>query len=540
MKRKIGLLLIFLLLMACAAASADDTRISGLYTYSIKGNGTVSIIDYDWNSSSGDIYIPSMLDGYSVTAIGEEAFAEGKKVNQNEVLVVIPDSITIIGGKAFYNSPISTISIPSSVQSIGKGAFAYCDLTQFIVDQKQPYFTTIDGVLYDKRNKALLAHPQKKTISGKIPEGILSVSEYAFSGMTIGQGDSLASTVCFTDLLPSTLTKIEAHAFENCTLFYSTNTTGSGITYFNSATDSITLLPKPVTAVGEYAFAGCTFKCRSHSSPKTVILAERLDEIGDYAFTGCRFYDNFEYDLLISRLGITRIGNFAFASSVMYSKDNERMKVRIHLPEAVDEIGENAFFETHPVHISQETQIRTIGVAAFRNTVVYTDLKKEKYESEKPVSLSICGRIRKIPSLAYAYKYEDDLNTVETISIQEGITVIEDSAFIGRKSLQTVLLPSTLTEIGEEAFIGCNKLLEITLPEGIMKIGDNAFERQYVTLIVKENSYAALWASENGYNYRYEENGSDLDWLNPAAPAATPDMDLNDSWLMQDQNGWNR
>ena len=37
--------------------------------YSIKGNGTVSITDFDWERHEGDIYIPDMLGGYRVTAI---------------------------------------------------------------------------------------------------------------------------------------------------------------------------------------------------------------------------------------------------------------------------------------------------------------------------------------------------------------------------------------------------------------------------------------------------------------------------------------
>lgn len=338
---KKGLILFLLLLVLFTVhASADDTRTSGLYNYNIKGNGTVEVVGYDWSKSSGDIYIPSMLDGYLVTTIGDEAFANGKDHTDNDAIVVIPDSITIIGEKAFYNSPISTISIPASVKSIGKAAFAYCDLTQFIVDQTQKYFTTIDGILYDKRNKSLLAHPQKKEITSSIPEGILSIGEYAFSGMTIGQGNS--SSLCLTDILPSTLVKIEPHAFENCTLYYSSNKAQSGITYYTSNDGSIKLLPDALTFIGDYAFSGCTFKNKNYSSPQTVILAEQLDEIGACAFSNCKFYDGFEFDLVLSKNDITTIGRSAFASPVLFSKDNERIKVRIHLPDTVDEIGEEA------------------------------------------------------------------------------------------------------------------------------------------------------------------------------------------------------
>ena len=476
--------------------NADGGRISDLYTYSIKGNGTVSIIDYDWSKSSGEIYIPTMLDGYSVTAIGDEAFADGKEVSKEKCLVVIPESITLIGEKAFFNSPVSSVSIPNSIKSIGKAAFAYCDITQFIIDQKQPNYTTVDGVLYDKRNKSLLAYPQKKAISNKIPEGILSISEYAFSGMTIGQKNS--GTLSFTDILPSTLTKIEPHAFENCTLYYSSNETTD---------NSLTLLPKGLSEIGEYAFAGCVFKS-NHSAPEKIVLAEELDEIGDYAFSDCKFSDDFDFELVISKSEMSRIGKHAFASSVT---GNQKMNVRIVLPDAVDEIGENAFFETHPVRINEKAEIRTLGTAAFQNTIVYTEMQGS---NGNPTSLSIFGKMKKIPSTAFADKPDDYLNTVETIIIQEGITIIGESAFACRKNLQTVSLPMTLTEIGSNAFSDCSKLLEITVPESVMKIGDNAFDRQYITLIVTENSYAALWASENGYNYRYVENNDDLDWLN--------------------------
>ena len=72
----------------------------------------------------------------------------------------------------------------------------------------------------------------------------------------------------------------------------------------------------------------------------------------------------------------------------------------------------------------------------------------------------------------------------------------------------------TLTEIGELAFSKCLNVSEVIIPESVKKIGDNAFERQYITLIVKQGSYAALWAEGNGYNYRYDEDVDDLDWLN--------------------------
>jgi len=368
-------------------------------------------------------------------------------------------------------------------------------------------------VTLEKRNKALLAHPQNKTIDSKIPEGILSIGEYAFSGMTIGQANDTG--FCLTDILPSSLVRIEPHAFEGCTLYYSlSNDNQSGVITDIPSEKKLVLFPEQLASIGEYAFNGCKFKRSGHSAPETIVLANNLEEIGDYAFNECDFFDGFDYDLLISTNRMSRIGKNAFASAVMSSFGNTRMKVRINFPVEIEEVGECAFFETYPVCIAEGTEVKSLGASAFCNTVVYSETKKGNFQSEAPYSLSITGAIKTIPSLAFANNSDNSLDTIESIILHEGITRIEESAFTNHGYLQTVTLPTTLTEIGDNAFSGCRSLMELSLPESVKKIGDDAFEKHYITLIVKEGSYAALWASENGYNYRYEGSDDSLDWLN--------------------------
>ena len=49
----------------------------GLYYYSINEDGnTVTIIDYNREIGGGDMTIPSVIDGKTVTCIGDGAFAE--------------------------------------------------------------------------------------------------------------------------------------------------------------------------------------------------------------------------------------------------------------------------------------------------------------------------------------------------------------------------------------------------------------------------------------------------------------------------------
>ena len=152
-----------LLLLAMPVAIAEDERTSGEFTYRIKGNGTAVITGYDWDRNQGeDIYIPRMIDGYTVTEIGSKAFAE-LEYDDNYVIefkqsnkagrLVLSDTVTSIGDMAFMGIEFNanSISIPSNVQYIGKGAFAnLTGIKEFIVDNANQNYASIDGVLYNK------------------------------------------------------------------------------------------------------------------------------------------------------------------------------------------------------------------------------------------------------------------------------------------------------------------------------------------------------------------------------------------------------
>ena len=59
--------------------------------------------------------------------------------------------------------------------------------------------------------------------------------------------------------------------------------------------------------------------------------------------------------------------------------------------------------------------------------------------------------------------------------IPEGVTEIEEYAFIGCVPLIGIVIPEGVTEIGEYAFIGCVSLTTIVIPNTIISIGENAF-----------------------------------------------------------------
>lgn len=65
---------------------------------------------------------------------------------------------------------------------------------------------------------------------------------------------------------------------------------------------------------------------------------------------------------------------------------------------------------------------------------------------------------------------------IKSVSLPEGLTVINDDAFNGCDQLEEINFPSTLTEIKYNAFKGCFKLNGIVLPQSLTTIGEHCFE----------------------------------------------------------------
>ena len=120
MKKKLLLtLMVIMLSLITFGTISASAETEGIYTYTVS-NGEVTITDCD-ESASGEIVIPDMLGGCSITRIGNYAFFSCKNI----VGITIPNSVTNIGGNAFYGcSSLTSITIPDSVTKIGDSALA--------------------------------------------------------------------------------------------------------------------------------------------------------------------------------------------------------------------------------------------------------------------------------------------------------------------------------------------------------------------------------------------------------------------------------
>ncbi|MBR0161135.1 MAG: leucine-rich repeat protein [Oscillospiraceae bacterium] len=233
----------------------NDSLSSGqLYTDAVYGTCGVSAV---WIFlSTGELNIIGEGEINSYDSLGSPWREYCDQISQ----VTIFDGITTIGAGSFQNcTSLTTIFIPSSIETIREhslivgGAFLHCnEMTEIFVDEENPYFCDVDGVLYSKDLTELVYYPSgKNNTEYSIPEQTITIREGAFnwsrnlkkviipdSVKTIGQwaffGSALTSVA-----IPNGVSAIAAHGFYGC-----------------SAMRAM-IIPQTVTSLGESACVCC-------------------------------------------------------------------------------------------------------------------------------------------------------------------------------------------------------------------------------------------------------------------------------------------
>lgn len=141
----------------------------------------------------------------------------------------IPTGVSKIGADAFNGCSLQNVTIPAKTESIGLGAFDNNPkLISISVDNANEYYSSIDGILYDKGVSTILFCPQGRE-SVVLPTSVTKIGKNAFM-----------NCLKFVDfIVPNTINQIEASAFKNCINLESL-TLGSGL-----------------LSIGNYVFFGC-------------------------------------------------------------------------------------------------------------------------------------------------------------------------------------------------------------------------------------------------------------------------------------------
>ena len=400
----------------------DPTPTPGILdklTYEIE-NGKVTITDCD-TSLSGDIVLPSKIEGKPVTSIGDNAFRFCSSLTS----ITIPDSVTSIGGYAFDScSSLTSVTIPDSVTSIGSAAFSGCKgLTSITI----PDSVTSIG------NYAFWDCSSLTSIT--IPDSVTSIGSWAFNGCNnLNQINvDKANTV---------------YSSENGVLFDKNKT--KLIRYPEGKADASYAIPNSVTSIGSYVFSGCT-SLTSIKIPSSVI------EIYNNPFRDCASLTAVNVD--------SKNAEYSSVDGVLFSKDKSELLAypagkgtSYSIPSAVTSIGNQAFDSCSSLtSITIPDSVTSIVGSAFEDCSSLT-------------SITIPDSVTNIGSSTFY-----NCSSLTSITIPDSVTSIGGCAFGYCSSLTSITIPDSVTSIGGSAFRSCDSLTSVTISNSVTSIGSSAF-----------------------------------------------------------------
>lgn len=180
--------------------------------------------------------------------------------------------------------------------------FSYFQSNDIIVSDDNPFYCSIDGVVFTKDKKMLVLYPSNRKGGYKIPEGTETISYRAFD-------ESLITEV----IIPDSVSSIEEEAFLNChqlrrikfnnSIYDYESFCGAGIFSCCEHLEEVEF-PSGIQSIGESMFSGCDIE--------KISLPEGLKRISDWAFSNCHCREVF----LPSSLRKIGPGNFMYAETI--------------------------------------------------------------------------------------------------------------------------------------------------------------------------------------------------------------------------------
>ena len=334
------LILLFFLLCCFLHTHAYDFKVDGIY-YNILNESEVAVTYGAMDAPpgryaySGDVVVPSTVTysgvSYSVVAIGHSAFINDYNLNS----ITLPNSIKTIDESAFLKLPITTLDIPSSVDTIGDYAFYGCTNLETIKLANTSIKRIGKGTFLECWALSSLS----------FPESLEEIDESAFAGCKSIQ----------TIELPNNLKSIGFGAFGSCENLTSIKVPISVLSIGGCAFQSCSklefaVLPNSLDSIGSYVFDECP-------NLVNIKLPTSLKEIPKGLFKGC---EKLELSELPST--ITSIGDEAFSGCKSISS--------IILLNSISSIGTHAFYDCIGLNtvISEIEEPFAIDKEVFHNT----------------------------------------------------------------------------------------------------------------------------------------------------------------------------
>ena len=501
MKRRILPLLFALMLSIFALASCDmgetpptpppsDETSEGL-EFTLKEDGTYAV-SAGTLLNEKEIEIPADYNGKSVSEIAERGFQQTAVAS-----ITIPSSVKSIGASAFRGCEnLTSISIPNSVESIGAHAFYNCKGLA-TVSFSQRLKSIGDYAFYNCSGISAIALPEKLE--------------------AIGEGAFFNCTALTDATIPAGVTEIGISAFKGCDKivslsvpFVGDNAENGFIGYIfgaTSAENNVHFVPSVLTtvsvtnctAIAKNAFKGC-------GTITSISLPANLSSVGASAFEGCTAIEKLYIEDLADWCAI----DFASADANPLSQGADlyvggKAASVITIPDSVSAIKPYTFYNCTSIQVlTVKNGVKEIGTSAFEGCekLVSVNLADsvtrigfsafKNCDSMEEITLPFIGaELGGTANTHFGYIFggktrdDNELTVPETLRIVTvtSATSIGFSAFYGCRTIHSITLPAGLKTIENAAFSVCTKLTAIEIPKTVTAIGESAFS--YCTSLVR-------------------------------------------------------
>jgi|LSQX01.2.fsa_nt_gb hypothetical protein len=327
-------------------------------------------------------------DDGSITRIGQEAFNHCSDLEN----LIIPNTITSIGGYAFRNAGLKTLHLPASVVEADVYSFSSMPYLENIsVDKNNPKFTALSNCLINKTKKEIVLGFSNSTIPTD-PDIVTSIGEYSFSNI-------------------------------------------SGLKEMD--------IPENINRIGFCAFYFC-------GDLETIKFHDGLIEIGANAFYGTKWYDNQSGDYIYAGKNLLMFNNYESKTVDKIKKgtlsiasccfDGKNLLESVTIPDSVQSIGGYAFAGcTSLSTVKLGTGLKRAGSKVFTDTPWYEN---------QPDGLIYAGKVL----LGYKGEIPDNY---ELNKIRDDTVAVADEAFMWKFTLKSLALPESVVYVGDKAFFDC-------------------------------------------------------------------------------------
>lgn len=436
---------------------------------------------------NGELFIPKYYNGsdgnHKVTRIAWEAFRDLSDLKS----VFIEDNVTTIEGYAFaYCNNLEEVRLPEGLVTMGDWVFPGTkikklslpkyfhnftswtfrdmnNLSEFIIDELNPYYQSQNGLLLSKNGKTLHA---ALSLNGQynydlsVPEGVTTIASQA-----VFNDDRLLNLS-----LPSTLEYIGNNAFSSC---HNLRT----VTFHDSP-----------CAIDDSAFSSC-------GNLRAVDFGKELLSISNYSFDYCTALTEIYLPKTLTSLSSTSFRNCSNVSSFEIDAENPWFKSIVGSI-VVDKAGKTIYYilPTAKALTLDEDFQPTFDAEVWRDHL-YTNFEVAEgnpvYSSENGMLFNKDKtRLLLTPKTLTSLNASNLPSTVTTIGeyacyngsalktlnlSDTNVAIIGGQAFQNCYSLSSVTFPSDLQEISGQAFFSCSALTSIAFPSSLRRIGGSSF-----------------------------------------------------------------